>query len=394
MSEAFQRFVRVMSRGLIVTDNLVNIRNGKVIAAITTIKNALDAASIEGVGVKSLQEDHTNLESARAKAMLLNDNEAKCNALDPIKTQARDKAKTATSRSKDAVTGAKKLLTKLQMADAWCLKFAKYVKEGLPKTGKEEKQAEDPNLDYLDGPSTETPKLTKRLRLLIATDSEQAVKDWSEQGVPYENALSKFAKEVLNPPLLKKVNDLIEKNPKGPEAKMQEALGKETFEKRLFQVVQTAEAFGVNNDKLSPGEQVALFTYTAVEYRQMNRSLLEPKRKTPDLDIMCSQTISALAKLDSYVGESTRGEGEWVGADEQYVKNNIFTVKAFWSSSIGFAFDKKYQITISGKTGKDVAGVSNSPHEAEILFAPGTKFRVADRVDELERVVKIRVEEV
>jgi hypothetical protein len=75
-----------------------------------------------------------------------------------------------------------------------------------------------------------------------------------------------------------------------------------------------------------------------------------------------------------------RGERKFDGWNKQYTKNNVFSLKAFWSTGLDFNFAGEIQITINGKTGgsagKNVSALSQHPNENEILFPPGTKFRV------------------
>jgi hypothetical protein len=381
-----------MTGGYVVTDNLVNVRNNKTITAIAIIKDALDKAASQNVGVKSLLDDYTTLEWGRADALRLNDNKAVCEALEPIKRDAKSKAIRASATGERTVKDSGGLQIKMQMAEYWCKKFIKYVKEGLPTT-EEDKEDKQPDLNYLDGPSNTTIDLIEKLRDLIPLDAESAIKDWPVESKPYADVLAKFGKEVLEPPLREKVDELKKKSPHGPEVKMWDALGEEVFIERLIKVTQTAEAFGVNNDKLTPGEQVALFSYTAVDYRTINKYLLK-NEGTEDTKTVGTQAHLALAKLDSYVGPSVRGEARFPGIDEQYVVGKEFTVKAFWSSGIGAGFEKEFVVTIDGKTGKDVSGLSNSPNEKEILFAPGTKFKVISRVDKSQHDVKVTVQEV
>jgi hypothetical protein len=385
-----ERFVRVMTFGLGVTDNLVSIRNDKVVAELTIIEQAVRKAANENVGVKSLLDDYTNLERRRKLALRENSNRAKCNALVPIKTEAREKAKRAPATAARMIKDAKGFLTKMELPSYWCKKFDHYLENGLPESDEE---AQQPDLSFLAEPTQTTLELMESCSGLIATDVEGAIRQWDKDIKPFNDALEKFGDEVQAPALMKKVNQLIEDDPGGPEAKVLEALGEEKFKKRLVKVTQTAEAFGVNNELLSPGEQVAVFSYTAVDYRTMNKHLLK-EPQGDNISIMCSQTAAALSNLEPYEGLSVRGEARYPGIDEQYVVGNVFTIKAFWSSGVGFGFEKEYTITINGKTGRDVAGLSNSPHEAEILFAPGSRFKVTERVDESQHVIKVKVTEV
>jgi hypothetical protein len=386
-----------MTFGQGVTDNLVNIRNGKVADAIKVITKELLLASNQGFGLASLKANRDRLEKSRLEAMQLATNKARRDALDPIKTEAREIAKKAPSIAETHIKEAKDTLVRMQMAEGWCRKFAKYLQDGLPDAGDGEEDTQ-PDISYLQQPSVETLQLITRLRPQFKTDAHKAAMDWQKENQSYGKALTRFTKEVLKPGLVKKVNALIETFPEGPEAKMKEALGPR-FEQSLVDVVKTAEAFGVNNDRLSLGEQVAVFTYTKQDYKEMNAYLLglAPELKENEkkiVKIKCDEAAAAIGKLEPYVGISTRGERDWPGADQQYVVGNEFAVKSFWSSGVGFSFGGKFVITIEGKSGRDVAGLSNSPNEAEILFAPGTKFRVVKREPSGQTTLKITVKEI
>ncbi len=199
----------------------------------------------------------------------------------------------------------------------------------------------------------------------------------------------KFAKQILEPRLTPKVDQLILNNPDGPEAKMKQALDSPEFTRRLLEVHNTALAFGANTSTVSPGELVAIYTYTTNDYKQMNGTLIgyytpkTPKEKQ-QIDIKNEEGKKALEKLPKYTaGITQRGEEPWAGADAQYTKDNVFTTKAFWSTGVGFKFDGLYQIAISGTSGRSVGSFSAYPKESEVLYPPGVRFKVLSRTDTL-----------
>lgn len=399
-SVKLQRFLRVMSGGLLVTDGLVAIRNGKAMAEIAKIKNAIDLGLSHTVRIKSLHDEHARLEKARLLALSLDGNANKCRDLDTVKQQARGIARGVDGLAKDIVYKVNGLPTQLQMASYWCKEYSQYrPTESLKdEEGSGESSDDDPNLAKLKGPFSTTAEAIKQTRNELESDPERAIQTWNGVKKTFDDALAEFGRLTVGDHVGKQVEDLILKDSKGPEKQMQDALGKDKFMGSLIKSLQTAKAFGVNNDALSPGEQVAIFTYTAVEYRKMNKHLQERAKKLPgqgdDYEVMCSQTKSALAKLPAYVGQSVRGEADWPGANLQYQLHNEFTTDAFWSSGIGLGFSKHFKITINGKTGRNVALLSNSPNEAEILFAPGTKFKVTQRTDHSAYDVEVELDEV
>jgi hypothetical protein len=400
-SVKLQRFLRVMTGGLVVTDELIGIRNGKAIAEIAKIKNARDLGDSQNVRVKSLHDDYQRLETARLHALTLNGNAEKSRALDTVKQDAKGIARGADGRAKDIVYKAKGLPAQLQMADYWCKAFAKYrpVKPLKDEEESEESSSEeDPNLAELKKAFGNTLHAIGSAGNQLGPDPEAAIQTWNGSKKAFDDALAEFGRLTIGDRAGKHVETLILENPNGPEKKMQDALGKDKFMASLIKSVQTAIAFGVNNDALSPGEQVAIFTYTAVDYRKMNKHLQSKAKggqgEGPDYEVMCTETRSALAKLPPYVGQSVRGEADWPGANAQYRLNNVFATDAFWSSGIGLGFSKHFKVTINGQTGRNVASLSNSPNEAEILFAPGTRFKVTKRTDHSAYDVEVELDEV
>jgi hypothetical protein len=103
------------------------------------------------------------------------------------------------------------------------------------------------------------------------------------------------------------------------------------------------------------------------------------------LEILNELTKIGLSKLDS-MGEITsrRGERNWDGWDKVYVKDQTFKCQGFWSTTTAKPFDGQLQITITGRNGKSIADLSQYAAEAEVLYPPGTEFRVVERKDELD----------
>ena len=397
MPITLDRFIRLMSGGLIVTDDLVAVRDGKVKEALAKLKAEVARAKKEDVGFAWLTKTYADLCDARLDALGLSGAKAKCAALELVKNDARTAADEAPKRLDEVLKNVKETRTELFMAEGLCGQWQKILKHGLPKS-KDDEGEDAPDLSFLDKPSKEVPQRIKETRTQIKTDAESASDSWKKVNSGFLGVKGQYTTRIVKPRLLKKVNALIKNDPTGPEAQMKEALTNK-FESRLVQVAVTSEAFGIDNDVLSPGEQVAVFTYTSNDYADMNKALLGILKPVGDakkvLDIKCDQAKAALKKLPSYTaGITTRGETEWPGADKQYVLGNEFTIKQFWSSGVGFKFSGKYLISISGKTGKDVAGFSNYPNESEVLFSPGTKFKVIDREDKSEDQVLVTILEV
>jgi hypothetical protein len=245
-------------------------------------------------------------------------------------------------------------------------------------------------------------KSSQATETLGDSDPVKAKSDFGGIVNKYNQLKEQYYNEILRGPLLKEAEELA-KQPDSAEAQMKLALSSRDYETRMLEARNTALAFGsplADSRKLSPGEAVAIYTYTSNDYTDINGLLLGLKQPGPaekaKIEIMIDQATKALAKLDNYAaGPTKRGEKDWPGADAQYKKDNEFTTKAFWSTGVGFGFPGIWQITINGRTGKEIKPLSNYPKEAEVLFPPGTKFKVLER-DETEKpdTIYITVEEV
>ena len=220
-------------------------------------------------------------------------------------------------------------------------------------------------------------------------------------GNDYQAVKDLYQRQVLLPKLQPRLDQALLDDPNGPEKQMQDALGKPEFEARMLEVFNTAQALGSPEiGKLSIGEAVAIYTYTSNDYWKMNGVNLGyytagSPQEALEIKIKNDEATKALARLDPVPLVTRRGEKRWPPADAlQYVEPNVFALKAFWSTGVGFSFPGEWQITINGKTGKDVATMSAFPKEAEVLFPPGTRFKVT-RVDAADpNSMLVEVEEI
>ncbi len=200
--------------------------------------------------------------------------------------------------------------------------------------------------------------------------------------------------------VLGKVNEakrLAERNPSGAEAIMMSALGgestgltaeqradlgKQEFERMLKKAYEQVAVSGSRVDQLSPGEVVALHNYTTQDYELMNKQLIlgyEGGLTGENYKKKIEAVTEALKKLPSYEGGMTlRGEWLWKkdGHKAIYFLGNTFAIKPLWSTGVKMCFATPIQISVFGKGGKDVAAMSDKPNETEVLFPPGTKFKV------------------
>jgi len=75
----------------------------------------------------------------------------------------------------------------------------------------------------------------------------------------------------------------------------------------------------------------------------------------------------------------------------------IITEKAFTSTSYtkGAEFKRNTRFTIYSETGKKIDFLSNHPYEKEVLFKPGTEFRILSKKTNAETGIReIVMEEV
>jgi hypothetical protein len=182
-----------------------------------------------------------------------------------------------------------------------------------------------------------------------------------------------------------KVRDALakaERDPTSSEGQMMSALGgKEKFEAMAIKAYEQVAISGCDIRPLTTGDVVAIFNYTTMDYVAMNRLLFGKLDKKFDHAAYAKKnemTIQALKKLPNYEGGMTMrgdcGEYDW---QADFFVGNTFAVKGFWSTGIKMCFDRTLlQITVFGKTGKQVSAMSDKPRETEVLFVPGTKFRV------------------
>ncbi len=164
----------------------------------------------------------------------------------------------------------------------------------------------------------------------------------------------------------------------------------------------TALATGADISTLNPALGAAVAEYTTSAYTDINEILLGIGRQRDDTRkaecmALTDVVVDSLKKLPTFDNWPTnRGERPWPGSDAQYKKGNTFTLKAFWSTGVGFKFDGTIQIMVWGgdkSTGKDVAAFSRFPNEKEVLFPPGTKFRVVSN-ESSQGVSTIKLKEV
>jgi hypothetical protein len=137
--------------------------------------------------------------------------------------------------------------------------------------------------------------------------------------------------------------------------------------------------------KLDESDKTAMLDYTGKGYLAINHQLRRGKKvKVPvAMKKRIAAIQTAMDKLKTYQGKVYRGIASLPKKDRAGLKPNaIYTDFAFMSTSRvpGEAFGKhskeRWVFEIESKTGVDIQAASNYKKEAEVLFRPGTRFRI------------------
>lgn len=146
-----------------------------------------------------------------------------------------------------------------------------------------------------------------------------------------------------------------------------------------------AEANGFTEAEIS-----AIRSYTGAFYGEVNRALWDEKAGTPlEPGLRAYQTVMlpALGKIQSYQGAVKRFSELPAKVLAEHQVGSVVTYDAYTSTSFdpNWAWQGGANSTPNGfliyaaKRGKSVANISTSPAEKEVLFAPGTRFKVLSR---------------
>jgi hypothetical protein len=117
------------------------------------------------------------------------------------------------------------------------------------------------------------------------------------------------------------------------------------------------------------------------DYRQINQAL---RQQTPAeltrLEPYIKCASSGLNQLPQFIGTVYRGTTLDAAVSATYSKGSTVTERAFTSSSVGLLkeFQGNTTFVISSRHGREISKLSVFPSEGEVLFVPGTRFRVLD----------------
>jgi rubrerythrin len=375
--KAHEKYSRFKARFGLVNSTLLVKRKDKVDEAISNLKKQIDdLAKKEGLHLRELDQQYNDLTNAAVDSFNIEDAEKCREELGKVKKLARKAAEASVTTVSDFLK--QWIIVEDQRPKVlYFVKIAAGVKAG-------------DRLEFLVKPTERMKAAMEKVEAIKIIDAQAAQKHWNDEwGFFEQKAVNIYREEVLEEPLARQSDDLKKAKPNGPEAKMQEAFGETIYVQNLGKMKLTALSNGVDIDKLgiSLGQALAISQYTSGAYVDINGILLGIPSDTrkPERVKQCGITTDvlkgAMADLKSWTKWPVmRGERKFDGWNKQYTKNNVFSLKAFWSTGLDFNFAGEIQITINGKTGgsagKNVSALSQHPNENEILFPPGTKFRV------------------
>jgi len=127
-------------------------------------------------------------------------------------------------------------------------------------------------------------------------------------------------------------------------------------------------------------ELAALKNYTSHGYMVVNQALRKGGSEATKVAPYCRVLQEALKKLPNYSGKVYRGASLPPEVRARYTVGATIEDSAFTSTSVipeiaqKFGLDDYFEI--QSKSGRLVHGVSASMSEAEILFPPGSRFKV------------------
>ncbi len=136
---------------------------------------------------------------------------------------------------------------------------------------------------------------------------------------------------------------------------------------------------------LTAAEAYAIRLYTGSSYGWINGAL-RSQQPAEKARVFRDVLNSALAKLRPYEGTVRRGANLPPERLAQHQVGAVVTYPGYTSTSVGHGFGQRHRFVIRSKTGRFIDPSSANPGEYEVLFPPGTKFRVLERTENDNRV--------
>ncbi len=143
-------------------------------------------------------------------------------------------------------------------------------------------------------------------------------------------------------------------------------------------------------DPPTRAQRRALRYYTTVEgVDEVNAFLRRPDDTPPErraqLRRLVDDAVAGLAALPRFTGVAYRGTSLPAAQLPRWRPGVVVADRGFASASASASVAEAFRaggnafITIVGRTGADIRALSSFAHEAEVLFPPGTRFRVVGR---------------
>lgn len=153
----------------------------------------------------------------------------------------------------------------------------------------------------------------------------------------------------------------------------------------------------IGKQSLTQSEMSAIRAYSLDGYRQINRALRSGERLDEAGTLSVNRLEAAIGKLGKYSGVCYRGgvidHRRYGLYSESLLSGKVVTERAFLSASmdinIAYNFLGNALYEIISVNGRIVNGFGVFGDEREIIFPPGTKFRVED-ISETDIDGKIR----
>jgi hypothetical protein len=166
---------------------------------------------------------------------------------------------------------------------------------------------------------------------------------------------------------------------------LRDAVGQETAERWISTGRKIAEAVAPKKSALLTDDQIgALHGYTTNEgYTWINPPLRGQSPLTPQMEAFVTHANEGLAKLPPFAtGETYRGTFLSSDVLSRMQVGLPTTDGAFLSTSAqeAKAFSGNVKMVIRGTSGRDISFLSGHP-EAEVLYAPGTRFQVLNKIE-------------
>jgi hypothetical protein len=165
---------------------------------------------------------------------------------------------------------------------------------------------------------------------------------------------------------------------KGPPASLRDIIGEAKY-KQFEEALNAVKAAHPEYADIPIDEMIAIRGYAAEDYALLNKALrAQDAAELERLSGYIQKATSGLEKLPPYAGTVNRGASMTEDMVARYVPGQTVTEAGFTSTSAkgGTPFKGNTNFIIKSKTGKDVSMISKFPKEKEILFPPGTQFKV------------------